>query len=368
MHPEHHPELRQIRRARALIRDERSLTAAIDHQARLRFDADAARLLRDRTEDMLETLAAIGHDEEFWELIAQGQAVPADRLERLRRLDPDALPVLLEACGYHTPPPPPAGELVDEVMTELVAALHADPGEHIGERIDRARSGLFLTVSRLRRQLGVEVESPAQGSCLRTIGRRAAQVARLLAPSAVAAVAGVLVDPTGLTSATFFSLAAAAAVKKVVEDGVMEGSAWLIAHSFLAEARPESAEEMNAIGGFTGMFAPVLPHGEALSTALHELGRLAKYEMPRRDAVPVEAVARRHVARMVQLIGDHHTADQYVVDAAARLVSAVDAIDCACPPGGPHGDARLDAIRHAMGALDQLLGAAALNAAETFAG
>jgi hypothetical protein len=136
--------------------------------------------------------------------------------------------------------------------------------------------------------------------------------------------------------------------------GVMEGTARLIAHSSLAEEQPDRTAHDDTIDR---TFAPVPPHGEALRAALEQLDRQTGSVSPRREAITIEAAARRHTMRIMQLIGDHHPADHRLGAIATRLVSAVDAIDCVCSSGGPYGDPQHDAVVHARAILSQLVDA-----------
>jgi hypothetical protein len=171
------------RRARALIRDESRLRKALAEHEAQRFDRATATAVRDRTEDLLETLQAIASDDEFWDGIRIGEPMPAEYDRVLCDLDPHAFELLLEACGYRSPPPPPAGELVDETLAELAAALERPPGCVPPQAaVSQARRGLILTIWRVRRQVRDPNPTPASPSRLRSAGRTAARAARWIIP------------------------------------------------------------------------------------------------------------------------------------------------------------------------------------------
>ena len=153
------------RRAHALIRDEYRLREALaDHEAQ-RFDLATAEAVRERTEDLLETLQIIASDDEFWDDIRVGDPIPEKYDRTLRGLDPNAFELLLGACGYRAPPPPPASELVDETLAELTAALERQPdGRPLPTAVSQARRGLILTIWRVRRQIADPTPTPASPS------------------------------------------------------------------------------------------------------------------------------------------------------------------------------------------------------------
>jgi hypothetical protein len=98
-----------LRRSHALIRDEGRLRKALVQHEALRFDADTARAVRERTEDLLETVSYIANDADLWERL--GRAAHAARTYRALLLShrdgarlvattqplPDSLP-LLDDC------------------------------------------------------------------------------------------------------------------------------------------------------------------------------------------------------------------------------------------------------------------------------
>jgi hypothetical protein len=322
---------------RALIRDERRLRAAIAHQEQLRFDADAAVMLRERTTDMLETLAVLGHDDDFWAHVGRGSALPPDRLSRLRSFDPGSLTVLLEVFGYRSPPPPSVDVLVDEVSAELATALQGGSTPPSAAAIQRARAGLLLTHSRIRRQLDAGPAYAAGPGVLRTAARRAAETAGWVIPSAAAAAAGIAAEMVipGL------GLVAAAAAKKVVEDGTQMATTFVLAR-LIDGSVPDEAGPPGRPGLDGGDDAhPARNHAVQLVDLLSGAAAGVVLTDHRR--------AVRHVERIAELVRDRHSGEAALVQHSDRLREAVRAIDCACPPGGPYGDPRGDAVTHALG-------------------
>lgn len=115
---------KDVRRTRALIRDDERLRVALaDHEKR-RFDVDTARIVRYRVEDLLETVGLITQDDDFWNRLENVNRPPSsEQLARVRQIDPLAFAALLEAAGYRSPPPPPVEELVDETIQALIVAV-----------------------------------------------------------------------------------------------------------------------------------------------------------------------------------------------------------------------------------------------------
>jgi cytochrome P450 len=118
------------RRLNALLRDQGRLRIAVDVNQRARFDLQAAADVRARTEDLLETVSFIIHDEDFWQRLRQETAAPLTPAQaaRLRDVDTEAFAALLAAAGYHSPPPPDVHELIDDAVGSLSLALDMSDG------------------------------------------------------------------------------------------------------------------------------------------------------------------------------------------------------------------------------------------------
>ena len=309
MEPSNTREMRpEQRRARALIRDEHRLRKVLaDHEAQ-RFDLATAASVRDRTEDLLETLQAMAADEEFWNQLQAGYPISEEYDRTLSNIDAHAFELLLEACGYRAPPPPTAGELVDETLNELAAALESQSGARPSPAaVSQARRGLILTIWRVRRQIQAPNPTPATPSRLRSAARTAGRAARRLIPLAVAGAAGAIVEIHA--PATGVGVVISKSAQKVTEDLIEVGATWLMVDRFGAEAaeRSQDGSTRQVIRGLPeGAVGEVLQaHLAALADALREE---ADRDRPRfsEEAVrePV-AHARRHAERIIELLTDH---------------------------------------------------------------
>jgi hypothetical protein len=297
------------RRARALVRDEFRLRRALaDHEAR-RFDLDTLATVRSGTDDLLETLTAIARDDAFWDGLGRGEVLDEDWRAVLARVDPTAFETLLHASGYHNPPPPPAGELVDDTMRELADALRLNRSEPDRRAaIGRARRGLLLTIMRIRRQIVRTEPSPVEPAVLRSIARSTLTVARWVIPAAVAVTAGVLVEFAAPTTGIGFVVALAA--KKVIEDRVQRGTERLL-QRLEAPADdeqpppPEKEEEMpplpivvaNHVAAAATLLSGVATQ---VGSAAHKPG----FTLPDEHRTALLA-AHRHLARADELCADH---------------------------------------------------------------
>jgi hypothetical protein len=314
---------RDLRRARSLARDESRLRQALAAHEGRRFDVDTAQVLRERTEDLLETVDAIAHDDDFWERLERAAAEPltADQLDRLRELDGTTLAVLLEASGYATPPPPPVDELVDDTIADLATALDAAarplPDAAWGQddqrqRVRAAQNSLITFTWRVRKQVTELTPSPLEPSLLRASARRLGGAARWLLPKVAAVSAGVLVE--SVVPGTGIGLVVGAAAKKVAEEGV-ELAATLAA-ARIPDGTQDSPARVN--GPPSGRpLHPVFVHSAALIDQLHgleEAGRDATDAWPDDSERDVARRAARHLRRLEEVMAD---ADR--LDPDARL-------------------------------------------------
>jgi hypothetical protein len=141
--------------------------------------------------ERLEQQAA---DDDLWSRMADAAAagpLTTEQVDMLSEATESALPLLLSQFGYRCPPPPPAGELVDDTVAALAAALTADVDRPA--MVKQARWH-FLTMSmRIRRQLG-QAPPIAHTSVLRGCARRVGSTARVLVPAVVAAGSKAFVE------------------------------------------------------------------------------------------------------------------------------------------------------------------------------
>src|SRR6516165_8333659 len=80
---------RDVRRTRALIRDDERLRVALAEHEKRRFDVDTARMVKYRVEDLLETVGLIAQDDDFWNRLENADHPPSsEQLERVKRIDP----------------------------------------------------------------------------------------------------------------------------------------------------------------------------------------------------------------------------------------------------------------------------------------
>jgi hypothetical protein len=296
------PWERDLRRTRSLARDEHRLRTALAAQEGRRFDVDTAQVLRERTEDLLETVALIAADDDFWGRLERAAAEPptAAQLDRLREFDGAALAVLLEVSGYATPPPPPVDELVDDTLADLAAALDRPDGGG-GARVRAAQNSLITFTWRVRRQVTELEPTPLEPSLLRASARRLGRAARWLLPKVTAVSAGAVVE--SLAPGSGIGLIVGAAAKKVAEDGV-ELAATLAA-ARIPDGTEPSAGEPDEPGPLQH---PILVHSAALLDQLHGLRGAAeqagRYTPPDDAEIDLARRAARQLRRLEDVLAD----------------------------------------------------------------
>lgn len=311
------PWERDLRRTRSLARDEHRLRTALAAQEGRRFDVDTAQVLRERTEDLLETVALIAADDDFWGRLERAAAEPptAAQLDRLREFDGAALTVLLEVSGYATPPPPPVDELVDDTLADLAAAL--DRPDDRGVRIRAAQNSLITFTWRVRRQVTELELSPLEPSLLRASARRLGRAARWLLPKVAAVSAGAVVE--SLAPGSGVGLIVGAAAKKVAEDG-ME-----LAATLAAARIPDGTIDDPAEPADFRPVHPVLVHSAALLDQLQGLRSAAeqagRYTPPDDAEIDLARRAARQLQRLEDVLADAGRLDP---DARQAIIAIAD--------------------------------------------
>jgi hypothetical protein len=292
------------RRARAVARDERNLSAATYRAAQRTFDARAAERLRDRLEDLLETMTTVVHDDVFWQTLADEAATPLsdEQLRRITEIDGAALAQLLRLAGYTTPPRPPVDELVDEALGSLAVALDTAPGK---EAVHVARAELAALLYRTRRQIRFGPPRRIDDHVMRAAARHLGSAARWLLPAAVGISTGILVE-THLPAT-----GAGAAVGQGAEKLASEGLKRLTEVGVSFAARVISGRYAGRSGSDAPQWRieavdPVELHLVALTDQLTALAHADPYnDEARASCEALVATARRHLRRLEELAGDH---------------------------------------------------------------
>lgn len=311
-----------VRRTRALIRDEGRLRVALAAHEKRRFDIDTALTVRFRVEDLLETVGLIVQDNDFWTRLSDVNRPPSSQqLDRVRQLDPLAFAALLEAAGYTSPPPPPVDELVDDTIRALIVALTSFNGGR-ADQVGGARWQLQILVMRVRRQISEQETPELAPSVLRSAARSLGRAARWLIPRVVAATAGAVVEAHAPGSGV--GLLVGRSVARTAED-----LGELATEMVIGDSPPAPAMVSIEEPGWTEI-DPLSVHLAALSDQLHGLTFPDNYEGPAEYVRRLAAEARRHLNRIEELAND----------------SSSETIDVA---------QHIEWIRHHLDALSQLM-------------
>lgn len=307
-------------RARGLIRDEVRLRSALAELQKRRFDVETAQTVRDRVEDLLETVGLIAQDDDFWARLSDFNRPPSSQqLERVRRLDPLAFAALLEAAGYSSPPPPPADELVDDTIGALVDALTSstdEPTGRVGGYVGLARWQLRTLVMRVRRQISLQQAPELAPSVLRSSARSVGRAARWLIPRVVAATAGAIVEAHAPGAG--LGLLAWPSVQRTAED-----LGELATDMVIGDPNPALAMASRDEPRWTEI-DPFSVHLAALSDQLHALALPADCDVPAAYVRQIASAARRHLNRIEELAMD---ANRETMDLAEHIQSVRNALD-----------------------------------------
>ncbi len=305
-------------RTHALCRDEsRNRRALARHQAN-RYDLDAIRQVHLSVEALLETLGFIVADDRFWtDLSNRAHVLEQREIDALGWFEDGALGALLTACGYHSPPPPPVDQLVEDTRHAVGFALAEKPRP---EMIDEARRRLEIFLYRTGRQLEAIEEGPSVGTAP-SISRRVGRVARKWIP-VVAGMAGGTALESILPSGLWVGGAMGMIGGKVVTKGAEDLSAHLADVAVLAvlgdtllDPPPydEQAERWTVA-------TPDLVLSARVAVAQHRLHQLL-VDPYRRDPAVVTEI-ETNLRRVVELSRDH--GGPATLESAARL--ALDAL------------------------------------------
>ena len=303
-------------RARGLIRDEVRLRSALAELQNRRFDVETAQTVRDRVEDLLETVGLIAQDDDFWARLSDINRPPSSQqLERVRQLDPLAFAALLEAAGYSSPPPPPADELVDDTIRALVDALTTPTDECI-DQVRLARWQLRTLVMRVRRQIRPQQTPELAPSVLRSSARSLGRAARWLIPRVVAATAGAIVEAHAPGAS--LGLLAWPSMQRTAED-----LGELATDMVIGDPNPALAMASRDEPRWTEI-DPFSVHLAALSDQLHVLPLPADCDVPPAYVRQIVSAARRHLNRIEELAVD---SNRETMDLAEHIQSVRNALD-----------------------------------------
>lgn len=283
-------------RTRALIRDEGRLRDALAEHQKRRFDVDTALTVKYRVEDLLETVGLIVQDDDFWARLTDINRPPSfQQLERVRQLDPLAFAALLEAAGYRSPPPPPAGELVDDTIRALLVAVTSFTDSGV-DQVGGARWQLRTLVMRVRRQINDQEVPELAPSVLRSSARSLGQAARWLIPRVVAATAGAVVEAHAPGSGV--GLLVGRSVQRTAED-----LGELATEMVLGDPTPVPVMVIKDEPGWTEI-DPLSVHLAALSDQLHGVAFPSTSDIPAEYIRQIAAEARRHLNRIEEIAND----------------------------------------------------------------
>jgi hypothetical protein len=285
------------RRARALIRDEGRLRSVYAKYENQRSDLEVAGLVRDRAEDLLETVSAVAQDEEFWQKLHNG--VPSRiQLERIAQLDTGAFAVLLEAAGYSSPPPPAVEVLVEEMRDALEAAAKDSFSDaDAANRIRSARRSLTILTMRARHQIPRNRPLGVEESGLHSAAASLGKAARRLIPPAVGVGAGALVEMH--LPGTGAGLAIGKMLQNVFGNGIELAAATVIGNPGpTSDIKPDPVDDERLKG-----MNPLRVHMAALADNLGTLKSLLG-EAPSDHGLKFLRETWRHMQRINELLED----------------------------------------------------------------
>ena len=340
-----------IKRTRALIRDEGRLRAALAEHEKRRFDVDTALTVKYRVEDLLETVGLIAQDDDFWARLSDVNRPPSIvQLERVRELDLLAFAALLEAAGYRSPPPPPVDELVDDTIQALIVALTSSTNVR-PDQVGGARWQLQTLVIRVRRQISEQETPELPPSVLRSSARSLGRAVRWLIPRVVAATAGAVVEAHAPGSG--LGLLVGPSVARTAEDLSELGTEMLI-----GDPAPLSASVSVDEPGWSKI-DPISVHLAALSDQLHRLTLATHYKMPAEFVRQIASEARRHLNRIEELANDSSSDTTGVVEHSRFIQHLLDVLYQRIPTKEPAASVAQAAIEVVEGLREELRQAAA---------
>jgi hypothetical protein len=312
-----------LKRITALTRDESRLRGALARHRANRFDLEAARKVRRRVDELLETLTFIGGDTPFWDGLAEkAQVLEAEQIDALTWFDEAAFGSMLVASGYQSPPPPPIDELIAETHHMLALALNASGRPKL---VMDARTSLLTFVYRTRRQIHVVDNTEVGPSSIEVVGRRVGQVARKVIPIAAGAAAGAIAESllpgtgvgvaAGLGAKALVEKGLAKGVESVVETGVELATTAAIGYAMTDPPLPEVAMDLDE---------PTTPDQAIAAHLASAKTALTAFVADRfnRKLHEVRDVGR-HLQRVIELSRDHGGLSD--LDSGANL--ALDALD-----------------------------------------
>ncbi|MGB7981421.1 MAG: hypothetical protein WCF36_11590 [Candidatus Nanopelagicales bacterium] len=194
---------------------------------------------------------------------------------------------LFEICGYSTPPPPPAAELVDETLV-AIRDLDNFGVQNPQNCIRQARSMIYAAVMRARLQLprpSTDADADAVRARLRTLARSVTGIARKALPIAAGAAMGALVEGlAGGFAGGSLGAAIAVAVARKLAESAPEASLPR------ADPSPDSVDDVPTVRWDLPPVDGITLHEAALIDQLH--GELNAPEVS------------RHVDRLADLMDD----------------------------------------------------------------
>jgi hypothetical protein len=289
-----------VRRTRALTRDEGRLRVALAEHEKRRFDVDSALTVKYRVEDLLETVGLIIQDDDFWFRLVDVNRPPLhQQLERISQLNPLAFAALLEAAGYTSPPPPPVDELVDDTIRALITAMTSSMHIEV-DQVGGARWQLRTLVMRVRRQINEQEIPELAPNVLRSSARSLGRAARWLIPRVVAATAGAVVESHAPGSGLGFL------VGRSVERTAEDISEWTV-QMVVGDPSPAPALAPATVSYYEPEWTEIDPlavHLAALTDQLQAVDIPNSYDIPTENLRKISSEARRHLDRIEEVVND----------------------------------------------------------------
>ncbi len=294
---------RDLRRLKALTRDEGQLRKTLFEQEARLFDLETLATLRLRVDDLLDTLAMLACDDDFWTRL-ESQSDILDFHENfsvLKELDSTAFASLLYAVGYKSPPRPDATELVDETLVSMTKAMSLELSqEQLHQRLRLARSDVASLVFRARRDILPFSPLPLHASHVRDTARTAGRAARWLIPTVIGVAGGVAVE--SILPGTGIGVAAGKGLASIAETVATHSAEIVVQHSWIPIALESEPTQHASLAEIDPVTIHLAATRDLIETAYE---RLEGYNPNRHEeAQRLVDLAAEHIHRLLDLNDD----------------------------------------------------------------
>ncbi|MBA8792856.1 uncharacterized protein YoaH (UPF0181 family) [Friedmanniella endophytica] len=147
---------------------------------------------------MIQTMRAIQRDESFWDSLVSGSHLGIREKNwaswvSLAEVGVQDFAAILQACGYVTPPPPPATRLAESLMDAIgeIGAIRSVSDPTV--LIRNVQQEMIYAVLRIERQVK-KIDPKSSGGSLAAVAKQLGKHAREIVPIASVMAAGAVVE------------------------------------------------------------------------------------------------------------------------------------------------------------------------------